>query len=380
MKYYIIAGEASGDLHASNLMQALQEIDASAEFRFWGGDLMEKVGGTLVKHYRELAFMGFWEVIANLRTILSNIKICKADLSQFQPDAIIFVDYPGFNMRIAKWAKEQGFATHYYVSPQIWAWKENRIKDIKRDVDHMYVILPFEKEFYEGKHDFKVHFVGHPLLDQIERRKEISFEDFKIKYQLEDKPIIALLPGSRKQEISKMLSVMLSIVGDYPAYQFVIAGAPSQDEDFYMSILSAHGQAGSEVKLIQNDTYNLLSKSHAALVTSGTATLETALFEVPEVVCYKGNKISYWIAKQVVKLDYISLVNLIMDREVVKELIQNEFTSKQLKLELNKILDQKNREKLLSEYKELKTKLGGVGASHRTAELIVKSFALEASK
>lgn len=369
MKYYIIAGEASGDLHASNLMQALMAKDNSAEFRFWGGDLMQNVGGTLVKHYRELAFMGFWEVITNLKTILNNIKQCKADISRFQPDAIIFVDYPGFNMRIAKWAKEQHIATHYYVSPQIWAWKENRINAIKRDVDHLYVILPFEKEFYEQKHDFKVHFVGHPLLDQIEKRKEISFDDFKQKHGLDDKLIIALLPGSRKQEISKMLSVMLSIVKDYPAYQFVIAGAPSQDEEFYKSIV-----LDSEVKLIQNDTYNLLSKSHAALVTSGTATLETALFEVPEVVCYKGNLISYLIAKQIIKLDYISLVNLIMNREVVKELIQNEFNKKQLKQELNKILESAQREKLLSEYKDLKTKLGGVGASARTAELIVKSF------
>ncbi|MFO7746150.1 MAG: lipid-A-disaccharide synthase [Psychroflexus sp.] len=372
MKYYIIAGEASGDLHASNLMQAIREKDASADFRFWGGDLMQEVGGTLVKHYRELAFMGFWEVITNLKTILKNIKICKEDVSRFQPDAIIFVDYPGFNMRIAKWAKEQGIATHYYVSPQIWAWKENRIKDIKRDVDHMYVILPFEKDFYEEKHDFKVHFVGHPLLDQIEKRKEISFEDFKDKHQLDDKPIIALLPGSRKQEISKMLTVMLSVVPNYPSYQFVIAGAPSQDEEFYTSIVS-----DSKVKLIQNDTYNLLSKSHAALVTSGTATLETALFDVPEVVCYKGNLISYLIAKQIVKLDYISLVNLIMDREVVKELIQNEFTSKKLKIELDKILDSSKRKTLLSDYKDLKTKLGGVGASRRTAELIVNSFDLK---
>lgn len=372
MKYYIIAGEASGDLHASNLMKEIQEKDSSADFRLWGGDLMQKVGGTLVKHYRELAFMGFWEVVTNLKTILNNIKFCKRDISNFQPDAIIFVDYPGFNMRIAKWAKQQGFATHYYVSPQIWAWKENRIKDIKRDVDHMYVILPFEKGFYEEKHNFNVHFVGHPLLDQIEKRKEISFEDFKNKHQLEDKPIIALLPGSRKQEISKMLSVMLSVVRDYPTYQFVIAGAPSQEEEFYKSVVS-----GSDVKLIQNDTYNLLSQSHAALVTSGTATLETALFEVPEVVCYKGNLISYLIAKQIIKLDYISLVNLIMNREVVKELIQNEFTSKQLILELNKILDPTQREKMLTDYKDLKTKLGGVGASRRTAELIVNSFNLK---
>jgi lipid-A-disaccharide synthase len=369
MKYYIIAGEASGDLHASNLMQALLEKDSQAEFRFWGGELMAKVGGTLVKHYKDLAFMGFWEVMTNLKTIFKNIDFCKQDIVEFNPDALIFIDYPGFNMRIAKWAKQKGIPTHYYISPQIWAWKENRIKAIKRDIDFMYVILPFEKEFYEDKHQFKVHFVGHPLLDQIEKRQEISFETFKNRHQLDDKPIIALLPGSRKQEISKMLSVMLSIVQDYPAYQFVIAGAPSQDEEFYESIISE-----SQVKLIQNDTYNVLSKSDAALVTSGTATLETALFEVPEVVCYKGNLISYWIAKQIVKLNFISLVNLIMNREVVKELIQTEFNSKQLKLELDNILNSSNRQRIRSDYKELKTKLGGVGASRRTAELIVNSF------
>lgn len=378
MRYYIIAGEASGDLHAANLMKALQDEDPDAEFRFWGGDLMEAVGGTLVKHYRELAFMGFWEVVTNLKTILNNIKLCKTDISDYNPDAIIFIDYPGFNMRIAKWAKQQGLATHYYISPQLWAWKENRISAIKRDIDHMYVILPFEKQFYEDKHQFKVNFVGHPLLDQIQQRKDISFEDFKAKHQLEDKPIIALLPGSRKQEISKMLSVMLSVVQEYPEYQFVIAGAPSQDVAFYQKVITSSssviGEMGAKVKLIQNDTYNLLSQSHAALVTSGTATLETALFEVPEVVCYKGNPISYLIAKQIVKLDYISLVNLIMNREVVKELIQDDFTSKHLKTELDNILDSTKRKDLLFSYKELKTKLGGVGASQRTAKQIVKSF------
>ena len=374
MRYYIIAGEASGDLHASNLMQALLDKDPDADFRFWGGDLMASVGGTLVKHYRDLAFMGFWEVITNLKTIFENIKFCKHDIAEFNPDALIFIDYPGFNMRIAKWAKTEGIATHYYISPQIWAWKENRISSIKRDIDHMYVILPFEKGFYEEKHNFKVHFVGHPLLDQIEKRKEISFEDFKTKHQLDEKPIIALLPGSRQQEISKMLSVMLSIVKDYPDYQFIIAGAPSQEEEFYNSAVSDLGKPNSDVKFIQNDTYNLLSKSHAALVTSGTATLETALFNVPEVVCYKGSFISYWIAKQIVKLDFISLVNLIMNREVVTELIQNEFTSKHLKLELDKILDPSGREKMLKDYEALKIKLGGTGASQKTADLIFDSL------
>lgn len=369
MKYYIIAGEASGDLHASNLMKAILAKDPEAEFRFWGGDLMAAVGGKLVKHYKELAFMGFLEVVMNLKTIFKNIAFCKKDISEFQPDAIIFIDYPGFNMRIAKWAKAEGFKTHYYISPQIWAWKENRIKDIKRDIDEMYVILPFEKSFYEDKHNFPVHFVGHPLLDQIEQRQEISFESFVNNHDLEQKPIIALLPGSRKQEISKMLSVMLSVVEDYPQYQFVIGGAPSQDEDFYQSFIKNSG-----VKLVQNDTYNLLSQSHAALVTSGTATLETALFEVPEVVCYKSSYFSYIIAKQIVKLNFISLVNLIMNREVVKELIQNEFNTKQLKVELDKILDERKREELKKDYSLLKEKLGGIGASAKTAELIIKSL------
>ncbi|MFN2262520.1 MAG: lipid-A-disaccharide synthase, partial [Psychroflexus sp.] len=367
--YYIIAGEASGDLHASNLMKAILKEDAEADFRFWGGDLMAAVGGKLVKHYKELAFMGFLEVVMNLKTIFKNIAFCKKDISEFQPDAIIFIDYPGFNMRIAKWAKTEGFKTHYYISPQIWAWKENRIKAIKRDIDEMYVILPFEKSFYEDKHDFPVHFVGHPLLDQIEQREDIDFESFRKKHDLAEKPIIALLPGSRKQEISKMLSVMLSVVKDYPDYQFIIAGAPSQDEDFYQSFIQ-----NSRVKLIQNDTYDLLSQSHAALVTSGTATLETALFEVPEVVCYKGSYLSYIIAKQIIKLNYISLVNLIMNREVVKELIQNEFNVKQLKIELNKILKAEKREELQKDYKLLKEKLGGLGASAKTAKLIVKSL------
>ena len=329
MKYYIIAGEASGDLHASNLMKALKEVDANAEFRFWGGDLMEMQGGTLVKHYKELAFMGFSEVIMNLRTIFKNISFCKEDISEYKPDVIIFIDYPGFNMRIAEWAKKEGYKTHYYISPQIWAWKENRIKKIKRDVDEMYVILPFEKDFYTEKHNFPVHFVGHPLLDAIENRPPVDAESFKRNHDLDDRPVIALLPGSRKQEIEKMLKVMLSITSDFQDYQFVIAGAPSQDEEFYHTFMKK-----SNIKLIMNKTYDVLGISHAALVTSGTATLETALFKVPEVVCYKGSFISYNIAKRIIDLDYISLVNLIMDREVVKELIQNEFNTKNLKLEL----------------------------------------------
>lgn len=369
MKYYIIAGEASGDLHGANLMKALYEKEPSANIRFWGGDLMQNVGGTMVKHYRELAFMGFLEVILNLKTILSNIKICKKDIEAFQPDVLIFIDYPGFNMRIATWAKERNIPTHYYISPQIWAWKENRIKAIKRDVDFMYVILPFEKDFYEKKHDFPVHFVGHPLIDAIANRTEISDHQFRKDNHLDEKPIIALLPGSRKQEISKMLSIMLSVVNDFPDYQFVIAGAPSQEYAFYQTFLNKEN-----VKFIANKTYDLLSHSQAALVTSGTATLETALFNVPEVVCYKGSWVSYQIAKRILTLKYISLVNLIRDKEVVKELIQDELNTKNLKIELNKILNTEGRAQLLKEYAQLKQDLGGEGASKKTATLIINSL------
>jgi len=369
MKYYIIAGEASGDLHGANLMKGLYKEDPNAEIRFWGGDLMQNVGGKMVKHYRELAFMGFLEVILNLKTILSNIKICKKDIEQFSPNAIVFIDYPGFNMRIATWAKERNIPTHYYISPQIWAWKESRIKAIKRDVDFMYVILPFEKEFYENKHNFPVTFVGHPLIDAIADRKDISIAAFRKEHELSEKPIIALLPGSRKQEITKMLEIMLSVVSDFPEYEFVIAGAPSQEFEFYEPFLNQQN-----IKFISNKTYDLLSVSHAALVTSGTATLETALFKVPEVVCYKGSWVSYQIAKRIITLKYISLVNLIMDKEVVKELIQDEFNAKNLKMELTKILDGKPRETMISNYNLLETQLGGIGASEKTSALIVAAL------
>ena len=365
MKYYIIAGEASGDLHGSNLMKALYQKDPNAEIRFWGGDLMQKTGGTLVKHYRELAFMGFIEVIFNLKTILNNIKSCKTDILAFQPDVIVFIDYPGFNMRIAEWAKALGMKTHYYISPQIWAWKENRIKAIKRDIDKMYVILPFEKDFYERKHHFPVVFVGHPLIDAIQNRTTIEAAMFKKENDLDDKPIIAILPGSRKQEITKMLEVMLSVVADFPEYQFVIAGAPSQEFSIYAPFLN-----NKNVRFISNKTYDLLSVSYAALVTSGTATLETALFKVPEVVCYKGSWASYQIAKRIVTLKYISLVNLIMDREVVTELIQEDCNSKRIKAELQKLLDPINRNQVLAQYDLLEAKLGGSGASEKTATLI----------
>jgi lipid-A-disaccharide synthase len=369
MKYYIIAGEASGDLHGSNLMKALYQEDPKADIRFWGGDLMQNVGGTLVKHYRELAFMGFSEVILNLKTILNNIKFCKADLLEFNPDVIIFIDYPGFNMRIAKWAKLRGIKTHYYIAPQIWAWKENRIKAVKRDFDKLFVILPFEKDFFEIKHKFPVDFVGHPLIDAIHNREKTDEIAFRNHYNLDKKPIIAILPGSRKQEISKMLSVMLSIASDFQEYQFVIAGAPSQEYHFYEQFLK-----NKNVKFVANKTYDLLSISTAALVTSGTATLETALFKVPEVVCYKGSWASYQIAKRIITLKYISLVNLILDEEVVTELIQEKFNSKNLKKELSKLLDTTYRASLLAKYDVLETKLGGIGASEKTAKLILKDL------
>lgn len=369
MKYYLIAGEASGDLHGANLMRALAEIDPQAQFRFWGGDRMEAVGGKLIKHYRDLAFMGFWEVVTNLRTILRNIDLCKGDITAYQPDALIFIDYPGFNMRIAKWAKQQGIPTHYYISPQIWAWKENRIKAIRRDVDGMYVILPFEKDFYEGKHQYPVHFVGHPLLDAIAARREVSMEVFKRENGLDERPIIALLPGSRKQEIAKMLSVMLSVVGSYHPYQFVIAGAPSLGYDFYRQFIREEN-----VHFVSGKTYDLLSHAHAALVTSGTATLETALFRVPEVVCYRGNWISYQIAKRVISLKYISLVNLIMDAPVVTELIQGDLNTRNLKVELDKLLDPAYRDKLQRDYQALRERLGNEGASRRTAQAIYDSL------
>ncbi|MGV8993102.1 MAG: lipid-A-disaccharide synthase [Flavobacterium sp.] len=369
MKYYILAGEASGDLHGAELIKELKKQDPTAEIRFWGGDLMTAAGGTMVKHYRDLAFMGFAEVLFNLKTILGNISFCKKDISEFQPDAIIFIDYPGFNMRIAKWAKEKGFPTHYYISPQIWAWKESRITSIKRDVDHMYVILPFEKDFYEVKHNYKVEFVGHPLLDVINKKKEGDFSAFKNEYNLSDKKIIALLPGSRKQEITKMLSIMTSVADSFPDYQFVIAGAPGQEDSFYKQFLT-----NQNIRFIRNQTYNLLSISHAALVTSGTATLETALFKVPEVVCYKGNWASYQIAKRIITLKYISLVNLIMDRLVVEELIQDDFNQKSLTIALKKILDPAQRAILLKDYDLLEETLGRSGAARKTAEKIVQSM------
>lgn len=369
MKYYLIAGEASGDLHGSLLMEQLNIKDTQAQFRFWGGDLMEAQGGTLVRHYKELAFMGFVEVLSNLSIILKNITTCKKDIEQFNPDVIIYIDYPGFNFRIMKWARLKGYRNHYYISPQIWAWKEGRIKDIKRDVDAMYVILPFEKDFYEQKHHFPVHFVGHPLIDAIAHREAVDHVAFLRQYQLDDRPLVALLPGSRRQEIQKMLAVMLKMTELYPDYQFIIAGAPGQDEDFYKSYLRKY-----PVTLVMNRTYDLLSLCTAALVTSGTATLETALFKVPQVVCYKGSAISYAIAKRIIKLKYISLVNLVMDAPVVVELIQSDFNESKLKTELGNILNDSYRNRIFAAYYELEEKLGGTGASEQTAGLIYKSL------
>lgn len=365
MKYYIIAGEASGDLHASNLMKAIKEQDANAEFRFWGGDLMKSQGGTLVKHYKELAFMGFVEVLFNLRTILSNIKLAKKEIENYRPDVLILVDYPGFNLRIAPYAKALGIKVVYYISPQLWAWKEGRVDTVKKAVDEMLVILPFEKDFYK-KHSVNAHFVGHPLLDAVSDLPTVNPEEFKQKHGLDHREIIALLPGSRQQEVKKMLDLMLSVRSYFKEYQFVIAGAPSLPPSFYQEYVD------NNVHFVSNETYDLLRVSKAALVTSGTATLETALLNVPEVVCYKGNKISYEIAKRLIKnIQYISLVNLIMDREVVTELIQDELTTKNLVAELNKILDGAGRERMLKDYELLKEKLGGIGASKNAAKIIV---------
>ena len=368
MKYYIIAGEASGDLHGSKLIEALRERDAKAQVRFWGGDLMQNAGGILVKHYKLLAFMGFWEVCINLRPILKNISFCKRDILDFQPDAIIYIDYPGFNLLIAKWAKKQGFKNHFYISPQVWAWKETRVQLMKKILDVLYVILPFEKDFFEKKHQFKVEFVGHPLLDTLSIRKKS--EDFILQHQLSEKDdIIALLPGSRKQEIKKMLPRFLKISEDFPQFQFVIAGAPGIEPDWYQKFIS-----GKKIKIIHNQTHDLLQYAKAALVSSGTATLETALLNVPQVVCYRSSFITYQIAKRLVKLKYISLVNLILDKEVVKELIQERFNVGEVTNQLEFILSEIGQNQLKEDYKLLRKALGGGGASKKTAQLIVDSL------
>jgi len=361
MKYYIIAGEASGDLHGSNLIKELQKLDANADIRCWGGDKMKATGAMLVKHYKELAFMGFAEVIKNLPAILKNFKFCKKDISAFNPDVIVFIDYPGFNLRMAKWAKENNYKTVFYISPQVWAWKENRVKDIKKYIDKMIVILPFEKDFYK-KWNYEVEYVGHPLVEVIE-----NFKNQHPEIQISENTI-ALLPGSRKQEIQIKLPVMLEASKNFPGYEFVVAKAPSIEDEFYEDFIKDY----ANVKMIANDTYSLLMKSVAALVTSGTATLETALFGVPEIVCYRGGNISYQIAKRLVKLKFICLVNLIMNREVVKELIQNDLTTDKITSELKKILfDPGKREKMQDDYSQLKRLLSeGGNASKNAAESI----------
>ena len=365
MRYYIIAGEASGDMHGANLMKELKRQHVNAVFRCWGGDRMQQAGGEIVKHYRELAFMGFTEVVMNLGTILKNISFCKKDILEWKPDAVILIDYPGFNLRIAEFAHAQKLKVIYYISPQVWAWKQSRVQKIKKLVDQMLVILPFEREFYK-KFDYEVEYVGHPLLDEINGALNTSSRDeWKSKNGLSDKRIIALLPGSRMQEINKMLPLMLSAVSRFPDYQFAVSAAPSADKAAIEKICS-----GFPVKIIFSDSYSLLKNSFAALVTSGTATLETALFGVPQVVCYKGGTISYLIARQLVDVKFISLVNLIMEKEVVKELIQNQLTGKNLKTELEKILSEETRRKILAQYSELRTRLGGAGASERAAQKI----------
>jgi lipid-A-disaccharide synthase len=371
MKYYLIAGEASGDLHGSHLIRALHREDADASIRCWGGGLMESAGATLVKHYRYLAFMGFWEVVKNLRTIAANFDQCKRDISSFRPGVLILIDYPGFNLRMAKWAKRQGIRVFYYISPQLWAWHSSRVRIIKNAVERMYVILPFEKDFYE-KHGMEVDYLGHPLLDVTSTY--LPPVDFHSRNLLPaGKPIVALLPGSRKQEIQRMLTLMLRVAPDFPGQTFVIAGAPSVDRSFYEPFLRQCPTAA----FVENETYALLKNASAALVTSGTATLETALLGVPQVVCYRGNRLSYWLASRLVSKDlkYISLVNLITGKPVVTELIQQHFTVPNLRRELKNLLAQETREGMLRDYAEVEAILGNEGASLRAARLMVERLA-----
>ena len=371
MKYYIIAGEASGDLHAANLMKSVKAGDPDARFRVWGGDRMEAQGGTVVKHYRDLAFMGFVEVLRNLPAILGNIRFCKKDILDYQPDVVVLVDYPGFNLRIAKFAKEKGFKVVYYISPQVWAWKKSRVKTIKKFVDRMIVILPFEKDFYAG-YGMEVDFVGHPLLDALENEVVEGKAEFLRKNNLTNDPIIALLPGSRKMEVEKMLKVMLQVVPHFFGYQFLIGGVSTVPRELYEKLVGK-----LPVKLLVGQSRDLLYHADAALVTSGTATLETALIGVPEVVCYKGNRISFEIARRIVDVKYISLVNLVMDRAVVTELIQQALTEKNLGVELDRLLhDEDHRERILSDYAELRLKLGEKGASEMAARIILSEVGL----
>ncbi len=377
MKYYIIAGEASGDLHGSNLIKAINQIDPNAQIRCWGGDLMQAAGANLVKHYRHTAYMGFVEVLKHLPDIWRNLKFCRQDIAQFQPDALILIDYPGFNLRIAPFAKQQHYPVFYYISPQVWAWKARRVQLMKQTIDKLYAILPFEPDFYRQYEWQNVEFVGHPLLDAINEpandHKTIELINFAHPNTANEPTttvavppnLIVLLPGSRTQEIKRMLPIMLQATQLLqPPYQYIVAGAPALSPDFYAPFLQAYPQ----VSLAMNQTYNLLQHATAAMVTSGTATLETALFGVPQVVCYSGNYLSYQIAKRLVKIKYISLVNLILDQAAVCELIQHDFTPEKTATALAHILPNgAGREQLMQDYAHLKTILGGSGASMRTA-------------
>lgn len=369
MKYYIIAGEASGDLHASNLMREINKIDDGAEYRCWGGDLMQSQGGTIIKHYKDLAFMGFWEVATHLRIILRNISFCKKDILEYRPDIIVMVDYPGFNLRIAEWAKAQGFKIVYYISPQIWAWKTGRVHKIKRTCDHVMPILPFEKDFY-AKYGYTADYVGHPLLDAIDENihEQPAVRDFRANNGLDERPIIAILPGSRKQEITKILPVMLEVVKFYPDYQFVVSTVKWLPKKLYDDILR-----GYDVKCALSQTYPLVLNAEAAIVTSGTATLETAILGTRQVVCYKTSGVSYQIAKAVAKdtIKYISLVNLVLDKPAVTELIQHDLTVEKLHDEVEKLLhDKATKERISDDYSALLQRLGGRGASARAAEIV----------
>ncbi|MES2734469.1 MAG: lipid-A-disaccharide synthase [Bacteroidota bacterium] len=364
MKYYLIAGERSGDLHASNLIRAIYRNDAQADIRAWGGEMTQEAGATLVKHYRDLAFMGFWEVIKNLRTILGFLRFCKQDILFYQPDVVILVDYAGFNMRVAKFAKAHGFQVFYYISPKVWAWNQSRAYKIKALVDRMFVIFPFEKAFF-AKYDYPVDYVGNPLFDAIAAYQPEP--NFRKIHQLSSKPIIALLPGSRKQEVEHMLQTMTSVIPHFPDYQFVIGGVSNLPHEVYESF-----QATFPTAIVFDAAYDLLSNAYAALVTSGTATLETALFNVPQVVCYRTGAISYAIGKRVVKVAYISLVNLIAEKEVVRELIQHELTTENLTAELKKITWQVDqRQQQLEEYARIRAILGEPGASEKAGKLMV---------
>ncbi|MEI7596044.1 MAG: lipid-A-disaccharide synthase [Bacteroidota bacterium] len=367
MKYYIIAGEASGDLHASNLMHYLNVEDDEANFRCWGGDLMQAQGGFLVKHYRDLAFMGFVEVAKNIRTILENFKLCKNDILEYKPDVLILVDYPGFNLRMAEFAKKNNIKVFYYISPQIWAWKQSRVHAIKRDVDKVFSIVPFEKDFY-AKFGVEVEYNGHPLIDALKSRPKVDkSECFKALGIDATKKMVALLPGSRKQEITKILPVFVEVAKVYPDINFVIACAPSMDKSYLESFYTL-----KNIKCVTDQTYKLLSVSDAALVASGTATLETALLKIPQVVCYAVNSVTFWIAKKLAKVKYVSLANLIMNKEVIKELIQHDLTVEKIKIELNLLLENDaRRTQLASDYNELVGVLGGEGASALNAKKMI---------